>query len=206
MYVAGSDGPANLLNAVRVAVAPEAVGKGVLVVLNEDISAARDVWKTHNRRVETFRSPELGHLGLVDPDAVVFYRTALRPHTTRTEFRVESIDTLPEVIPATDYTGTDGRDLGFLADVGADGIVIATFAGGRMSPGARAGVEAVVAAGIPIVLASRVPGGRIVGDVTGDSGALVARDLPPHKARILLMLALTVTRDPAELQRILDTY
>ena len=201
-----ADGPANLLNAVRVATSPEAVAMGVLVVLNEDIGAARDVRKTHNRRVDTFRSPELGFLGFVDPDAVVFYRSTLRPHTTATEFDIQALESLPVVRTAADYTGSDAATLGFLAAQRPDGVVLATFAGGRLSPGARSGIEAVVDAGVPIALASRVPGGRIVGDVTGDSGALVVRDLPPHKARILLMLALTVTRDSRELQRILDTY
>lgn len=200
------DGPANLLNAVRVATSPDAVGKGVLVVLNEDIASARDVWKTHNRRVETFRSPELGFLGFVDPDAVVFYRSSLRPHTTATEFDVEELQALRTVAVASDQTGSDGSILAFLATQAPDGVILETFAGGRISPGTRAGAATVIEAGIPLVLASRVPGGRIVGDVTGDSGTLVARDLSPHKARILLMLALGVTRDPTELQRILDTY
>ncbi len=201
-----ADGPANLLNAVRVATSPKAVGQGVLVVLNEDIGAARDVWKTHNRRVETFRSPELGFLGFVDPDAVVLHRSTLWPHTAATEFDVSELASLPEVEMTPDYTGSDGAMLTWLAERKPAGVVLATFAGGRISPGAREGVQTVLAAGVPIVFASRVPGGRIVGDVTGNSGALVARDLSPHKARILLMLALAITRDRQELQRILDTY
>ena len=174
--------------------------------MNEDIGAARDVWKTHNRRVETFRSPELGFLGVVDPDAVVFYRSTQRPHTVATEFVVDGLAALPEVVVTPDYTGSDGAMLEWLADRRPAGVVLATFAGGRISPGARSGVDSLVAAGVPVAFASRVPGGRIVGNVTGDSGALVVRDLPPHKARILLMLALAATSDAAELQRILDTY
>ena len=106
-----ADGPANLLNAVRVAVSREAVGKGVLVVLNEDIGAARDVWKTHNQRVDTFRSPELGFLGYVDPDAVVFHRETLRPHTTESPFDVSELDALPRVDIVSDYAGSDGAIL-----------------------------------------------------------------------------------------------
>ena len=201
-----ADGPANLLNAVRVAVSEAAVGKGVLVVLNENISAARDVWKTDNRRVDTFRSPELGHLGFADPDTVVFYREALRPHTAGTEFEVGGLDALPRVEIAVDYAGFDGGTLRYLAEQRPDGIVLATFAGGRMSAGAQAGLRAAVQAGVPSVLASRVPGGRIMGNPAERLGAAVARDLPAHKARILLMLALTTTRELAEIQRIMDTY
>ena len=201
-----ADGPANLLNAVRVAVAEEAVAKGAMVVLNEDISSARDVWKTDNRRVHTFRSPEFGYLGVVDPDAVLFYRTPTRPHTARSEFDVVGLDSLPDVAIVSDYTGFDQSVIDDLIERSPDGIVITTFAGGRMSSGASRATQAAVEAGVPVVVASRVPGGRIIGNPVGEYGAIVARDLPAHKARILLMLALTTTRDQTELQRLFDTY
>ncbi|NIN71110.1 MAG: L-asparaginase [Gemmatimonadetes bacterium] len=201
-----ADGPANLLNAVRVAVSSAAVGKGVLVVLNEDVSAARDVWKTDNRRVHTFQSPELGYIGSADPDTVLFYRQPLRPHTTQSEFDVATLDSLPAVELVYDYTGFDGSGLEDIVRRAPSGVVVATFAGGRMSAGARRGVAAAIEAGIPLVIASRVPGGRIVGDPAGDVPLAVARDLPPHKARILFMLALTRSRKVTEIQRIFDTY
>jgi len=201
-----ADGPANLLNAVRVAVADDAIGAGVLVVLNEDISSARDVWKTHDRRVHTVRSPEFGYLGVVDPDTVLFYRRSIRPHTHRSEFDIARIDSLPNVEVVSDYAGFDAsifKDLELRAPAG---VVLETFAGGRMSAGARAGLRDATHAGIPVVIASRVPGGRIIGDPIGSLGAAVARDLPAHKARILLMLALAVSSDITELQRLFDTY
>jgi L-asparaginase len=201
-----ADGPANLVAAVRVAVAPHAVGRGVLVVLNDEIAAARDVEKLHNQRVDAFRTDDLGLLGWVDPDTVLFRRRPLRPDTTRRPFLPDGRGRLPEVIPVADYTGSDGSVLRALASRRAearpDGVVVATFAGGRMSPGTRDAVRTAVEAGIHVVLASRVPGGRIVGDPASELGAVVAPDLPPHKARILLMLALGVTRDRDELQRL----
>jgi L-asparaginase len=175
-------------------------------VLNEDIAAARDVWKTDNRRAHTFRSPELGFLGFADPDTVIFYRSPLRPHTWQAEFDLSAIDSLPHVEIAVDFTGFDGSTIDYLAGRRPDGIVLATFAGGRMSAGARRALAEAAEAGIPVVIASRVPGGRIVGNPLGDITAIVARDLPPHKARILLMLALTRTRAPGEIQSIFDTY
>ncbi|UCC71939.1 MAG: asparaginase [Gemmatimonadota bacterium] len=201
-----ADGPANLLNGVRVAVSRAAIGKGVLVVLNEDIGAARDIWKTSNRRVDTFRSPELGFIGLADPDTVLFYRQPLRPHTTASEFDVSGLDSLPRVEIAFDYTGSDGSTIDYLVSRAPDGIVVAGFAGGRMSAGAGRAVRSALDAGIPLVIASRVPGGRIVGDPLGDLPAIIARDLSPHKARILLMLALTHSQQVDEIQRIFDTY
>jgi L-asparaginase type II len=201
-----ADGPGNLLNGVRLATSKEAIGKGVLVVLNEDISAARDVWKTNNRRVHAFRSPELGFLGFVDPDTVVFYRTTVWPHTTESEFDISRVDSLPNVALVSDYAGSDGSLIEHVASRNPDGMVVATFAGGRMSAGGRRAAPAAAEAGIPLVIASRVPGGRIVGNPARDVKAVVSRDLPPHKARILLMLALTRSRDLQEIQRMFDTY
>jgi L-asparaginase type II len=200
-----ADGPANLLNAVRVAASPASRGMGVLVALNENIASARDVWKTDNRRVDTFRSPELGYLGFVDPDGVVFHRRPVRAGA-RPAFGLEARAALPAVPILTDYPGFDaGLMDGALARSPA-GIVLAAFAGGRMSAGARAAIERATEAGVPVVLASHVPGGRIVGDPRGGLACVLARDLSPNKARILLMLALTRTRDRAAIQAIFDSY
>jgi L-asparaginase len=76
-----ADGPVNLLTAVRTAAAPDARGKGVLVVMNDEINAARAVTKTNTFRVESFRAPELGVLGSVDEDKVAFYRASTKRHT-----------------------------------------------------------------------------------------------------------------------------
>ena len=201
-----ADGSANLLNAVRVSVEADARGKGVLVALNESVAAARDVWKTHNRRVDTFESSDLGMLGVADPDAVVFYRTPLRAHTVATEFGVSEDRALPAVPIVHDYAGFDGELIRRALEGGPAGLVVATFAGGRMSAGARAGIAETLEAGIPVVIASRVPGGRIVGDMSAAGTLIVARDLPPHKARILLMLALDAGVGHTDLQRVFDTY
>ncbi len=76
-----ADGPANLLNAVRVGTSEDAVGKGVMVVMNDNISAARVLRKAHNRRVDAFQATDKGYLGFVDPEKVTFYRAPLKPHT-----------------------------------------------------------------------------------------------------------------------------
>ena len=87
------------------------------------------------------------------------------------------------------------------------GVVFAAFAGGRLSPGGLcAAVQRAVDASVAAVVASHVPGGRIVGDPTEGLGAVLARDLSPNKARVLLMLALTRTKDRQVLQRAFDTY
>lgn len=202
-----ADGPANLLNAVRVAVSPEAVGRGALVALNEEVHSARAVRKTDNRRVQTFESGELGLVGHADPDSVVFYRRPARPHTVDTEFRIDLLDALPRVDLVTDYTGYKGETVDFLLAQGARGVVIASFAGRRLSAGATEAALRAVRSGAVVVVASRIPAGRATGGSLGPEDSVVeARDLSPQKARVLLMLALTVTDDVRQIQRIFDTY
>lgn len=200
-----ADGPANLLNAVRVAVDPEAAGRGVLLVMNDEIHGARDVWKTDNQRVDTFRSPEHGNIGYADPDTVLFYRTPSSRHTAQSEFEITGLDGLPLVPIVSDFAGFDGSTIREWADKGAAGIVVETFAGGRMSQGAFDVITAMVAEHVPVVVASRVPGGRIPGPPLVP-GSILARDLPAHKARVLLMLALAAGEDHDAMARTFATY
>lgn len=201
-----ADGPANLINAVRVAIDEQAANQGVLVVLNEDISAARDVWKTDNRRVQTFGDSNVGHVGVVDPDGVRFYHRSLQPHTTQSEFDVSDVDALPDVFILSDFTGIDQTLVTNFGQQAMDGLVIRTFAGGRMSAGMLAGLESIADRGIPTVITSRVPNGRIVEAPDYEFPAVVSNGQQDNKARILLMLALTQTSDLTEIQRIFDTY
>src|SRR3954468_11989960 len=101
-----ADGPLNLVNAVRVAACPESRGRGVLVVLNDEINAARDVTKSNTYRAETFRSGELGFLGYVDQDKVAYYRMPEKRHTVRSEFTLSGIAELPKVEILYSYVDT----------------------------------------------------------------------------------------------------
>ena len=201
-----ADGPANLINAVRVAAHPEARGQGVLVVMNEDITAARDVRKSDNRRVQTFTGGAAGYLGSVDPDGIRFFASVQQPHTADSEFDIADVERLPEVAILSDYTGMEADTVVHFAARPMDGLVIRTFAGGRMSAGMQAGLETVAGQGVPIVVTSRVPNGRIVSPPDYPFPAVVADRLQDNKARILLMLALTQTRAPADIARLFDTY
>jgi len=197
-----ADGPANVISAARVLVSPEALGKGVLVVLNDEIHSARDVRKMDSNRVDAFRS-EWGPLGLVDSDRVLIRHVPLTRHTTNSEVELPA-DSLPEVPIVADYAGNDGSLIRELAGRGVQGIVVQAFANGRASPGATAAMRDVAAAGVTVALASRVPEGRVM---DRDQGLVIAvGDLSPHKARVLLMLALGRTRDPQELRRIFSTH
>jgi L-asparaginase len=201
-----ADGPANLINAVRVAISEQAVNQGVLVVLNEDITAARDVWKTDNRRVQTFQGSNVGHIGTVDPDGVRFYHRVLQPHTTNSEFDVSRLATLPQVLILSDFTGIDESLVRDFGNQEMGGLVVRTFAGGRMSAGMLAGLASLEQRNTPTVITSRVPGGRIVSAPAYDFPAVLSNGQQDNKARILLMLALTQTSELSEIQRIFDTY
>lgn len=200
-----ADGPANLVNGVRIAATADARGEGVLIALNGEINSARDAWKTDNQRVQAFRAPEFGVLGFADTDRITFYRSVTKPHTTQSPFDVRAIGYMPRVEMVTDYTGYDGSTIDHWIDAGVQGLVVIGFGGGRLSPGATSGVERALALGIPVVIASRVPGGRIAGPAPIPNATL-ARDLSPQKARVLLMLALTQSSHPNDIAAIFERY
>ena len=204
----GTDADINLYDAIRVAASPDAAGKGALVVLNSEIQAARDVTKTNTSRLETFKSGELGFLGYADADGkVVFLRAPTRSHTASSEFDVDSITALPRVDIACAYSGVDGSAVKALVDTGCAGIVSAGLGSGSAP---RAFLDALGEAqrrSVCIVMASQVGSGRVMAKRSfTEKGFVVADNLAPKKARILLMLALAQTRDVGEIQRIFLTY
>ena len=103
-----SDAGMNLVNAIRVAASPDSHGMGVLVLLNDEIHAAREVTKTSTLRLQAFCTPDFGVLGHADGDAVVFYRQPLRRRAPDTEFDISDIDALPRVDILYAYAGGDG--------------------------------------------------------------------------------------------------
>jgi L-asparaginase len=118
-----SDAAMNLLNAVRVAGAPAARGLGVLVLLNDEIQAAREVTKASTLRVETFRSHDLGMLGYADPDGrIAIYRKPTRRHAPDTEFDVRGRTELPRVDIVASYAGADGAAIDAFVAAGARAI------------------------------------------------------------------------------------
>ncbi|MBS0641080.1 MAG: asparaginase [Proteobacteria bacterium] len=204
----GADGGLNLLNACRVAGSPQARGMGVLVVLNDEINAARDVMKTSNYRVQTFVTPDFGILGYADPDRVVFYRRPLRRCAPDTEFDVSGVAALPrvDIIPA--YAGADATMVEAVVAAGAKGIVSVGFPSGSPSPAQKKALEQAAKTGVAVVQSSRAGSGRVVPSKESllAAGFYGADTLTGQKARILLMVALTRTSDPAEIRRIFEEY
>jgi L-asparaginase len=206
-----ADGPLNLLNAIRTAIAPEARGKGVLVVMNDEINGARDVTKTNTYRVETFRSPDLGYLGYVDEDKVSFYRASTKRHTVNSEFDVSNITEFPKVDILYSYVQPSVATIGALLGNGVEGIVFAGTGAGGLSDSERDAIKAILSARSetkPIVVRSNRTGtGRVIARKEYDElGYIAADNLNPQKSRILLMLALTRTGDVNEIRRIFAEY
>lgn len=200
----GNDGDRNLLDAIRLVLTPEARGKGVLVTLHEEIHSAREVVKT-NQRPGGFHSLGRGLLGHIEDDQVTFYATPTRRHTAHAEFDIRGITELPRVDVIAAYVGGDDTAAQACVAAGAQGLVVSGYAyNGRPSADQLAGMEQIAASGIPVVLASRGGQGRI--PVNWTDPFIQGDSLVPHKARILLMLGLTKTKDPKDLQRLFNEY
>jgi len=202
-----TDGPINLLDAIRVACAPDTRGKGAVVVLNGEINGAREVTKTDTYHVQTFRSRGVGILGYADPDRIEYYRTPHRRHTVKSEFDLAALGEIPHVGILYVHTGTRPGEAEAMVKFGAKGLVIAGSGAG--SPGnVDKEVQAIAKERRAVVVqSSRVGEGRIVRHNNWYwPGYVVADTLSPQKAALLLALVLTRTSDPGEVQRYFDEY
>jgi L-asparaginase len=205
-----ADGPINLYNATILAGSEEAAGRGVLVVLNDQINGAREVTKTNTANADTFRNWELGLIGYMQDNKAHFYRQSTRRHTVDTEFDVSKLDALPKVDIVYGYANMNRIPVDAFVAAGDKGLVHAGVGDGSI---ARPAVEpALIEArkkGVIIVRASRVGNGIVArnGEAKDDEMDYVVSDtLNPQKARILVMLALTKTNDTKEIQRMFYTY
>lgn len=203
-----ADGPMNLLNAVRVAVDKEAVGKGVLVAMNDEIDAARDVTKTNTVNVGTFKSPDLGCLGYINDGVPVFYRESTRRHTAATEFNAAELKELPYVKIIYGHADDDGVFVDAAVAAGAKGIIYAGTGNGSIHKNAEAALAKASEKGVIVVRSTRVQTGTVVPAEQSyiDEGFLNGDSLNPQKARILLALALTKTNDPVKIQKMFNEY
>lgn len=201
-----ADGPANILCAVRTALAPEARGLGVLVTLNEQIHAAREVTKTHAANPATFASPWWGPLGYVDDDRVIVARRPAR----RAPVPAPALG--GEVHLLKMYAGCDDTLINVLIERKVAGIVVEGMGRGNVPPAVQDAMIRAVRAGIPVVLTTRCAAGRPYyaygyaggGRISRENGIIFAGELSGQKARLRLMLALGLTGDPRELQAWFD--
>lgn len=199
-----ADGPMNLLEAVTVAADPNAKGRGVMVVLNDRIGAARFVTKTNATTLDTFKAPDQGYLGTIVGGKPYFETRVDKVNTKQSEFDISKIDKMPNVVIIYGYQ--DDPEYMYDAAIAhhADGIVYAGTGAGSASTRSDAGIRKAEKAGIVVVRASRTGGGIVTED--SSQPGLVSDSLTPAKARILLMTALTKTQDPQKIQEYFHRY
>lgn len=197
-----SDGPGNLADAIVAAADPALADCGVVICFNGQLHAARDVTKLHTSATETFTSLNHGHLGIVDDGHVVMYRTP----RIRSHYTLEAITgrvPLVSVVMDSDSTMLDAA-----VNTGADGIVIEAFGRGNVGESLVSGIRRGVERGIPIVVTSRCPIGRVKpvygtgggGRELQEIGVIFAGDLKGPKVRILMLALLSAGLSPKQIR------
>ncbi len=204
-----ADGPMNLYNAVAVAAHPDTGGRGVLVVANDEIHFAREVSKTNTTQVGTFKATHRGLAGLVHAGRLHLYAPPVRRHTTASEFDVTAATVLPRVDIVYAHAGMGPELIEAAVKAGARGLVVAGVGDGNLNAAALGACAAAARAGVVVVRASRTGGGVVERNIEVNDDALgfvAADELNPQKARVLLMLALGRTQEPAALQEMFYAY
>jgi L-asparaginase len=199
------DGPRNIADSIRLAASEEARGLGALICFEQEFHAARDVTKTHASRVDTFTSAEHGKLGEVDGDHVIVHRKPL----LRRSYRATAIE--PDVELIKIVMGSSDRYIRFAAENGARAIVLEGFGRGNATPSITDAAIAIVKKGIPVVMTSRCPRGRVKpiygnggGKSLADGGVIFAGDLSGPKARVLLAVLLGMRLEANHLREEID--
>jgi L-asparaginase len=201
---AGWDGPVNLRSALRVALAGDARELGVLIVMNDHVLSARDATKTHTEAANAFQGRDFGPLGLVDKDQVLILRRPVRK--SNEGLAVAALDERVEIVKLS--AGSDGRVLDFLVQSGCRGVVLEGLGRGNVPLAAVETIRRVAGAGLPLVLTSRCPRGRVLDTYAYEGGGRRLREmglilggfLPSHKARLHLMLLLGAGRSVPEIR------
>ena len=204
-----ADGPLNLYNAVVTAAAPESAGQGVMIVMNGSILGAHAAQKMNTINVQAFQAPDSGPLGYVFNGKVHYNQMTQKLHTTQSVFDVTGMEKLPKVGIVYSYSNVEPEALDALIQNNYQGIVHAGVGNGNIHKNLFDKLIAASKQGILIVRSSRVPTGPTTPDAEVDDnkyGFVASQELNPQKARILLMLALTKTKDPKIIQTYFNQY
>lgn len=198
--VIGTDAPANLYNAITLAASDRTRCYGTVLMLNDQVQAAREARKTDALRMDTFTSGASGELGVIDQDTVRLNRAPARVQkcgkkSWQTPFDLDRIarKPLPKVEIAYSYQDAGGEAVKAFADGGAEGVVTAGTGAGGISPAMSAARTAAVKKGVLFASTTRTGSGAVYDD--GTAGVIGAADLTPQKARLLLLLSLAATDD-----------
>ncbi|MBN8752771.1 MULTISPECIES: asparaginase [Variovorax] len=203
-----ADGALNLYDAVNVAGSKDAMGKGVLVTMNDNIDSGRDVSKNVNIKTNAFSS-QWGPLGMIVEGKNYWFRAPVKRHTMNSEFNIDSINALPPVEIAMGYEGVSSIAIDAIAKSGAKALIHGGTGNGSVADRIVPNLQKARADGVIVIRSSRVPDGFVIRNAEQPDDKydwVVAHDLRPQKARILAMVALTKTSDTKELQRIFWEY
>jgi L-asparaginase len=199
----------NLYNGVAVAADPQAKGRGVLVVLNDSVHAARYVTKTNTSNVETFKSLNRGPAAIVNTGKITWLEVPAGRRGAQSEFSIDGANALPRVDILYAHANMSEDLIDAAVANGARGLVIAGVGDGNMTQKALDHVAAAAKKGVVVVRSSRLQSGLTYrnNEVNDDQLGLVASlELNPAKARVLLQQALLKTKDPREIQRMFAEY
>jgi L-asparaginase len=207
----GADGPANLFEAVSLAINPEARGRGPLIILNDEIHYAREAQKTNSTQLDTFKSPNRGRAGVMNTGKAYFFFPNNMRHTTKSQFSVDGVkpENLPRVEIVYSYANFGRDTIDFLVQHGVKGIVLAGVGDGNTTDTAMAGLVDAAKKGVAVVRATRTGSGIVARNIEVNDdklGLIASMELSPQKARILLMLGLMQTSDPKKLQELFYKY
>jgi L-asparaginase len=204
-----ADGPANIYNGVAMAVHPKAKGRGVMLLLNDELHYAREATKTNTTQLDTFKSPNRGKAGMTNAGRVYFYDPLATKHASNSVFSVDGLVELPRVEIFYAYANV-GRDfIDQCVVLGCKGMVLAGVGDGNATQTAVAGLQDAIRKGVAVVRSSRTNSGitdRNVELNDDEMGSIASMELNPQKARVLLMLGLTRTSDPKQLQQFFYEY
>lgn len=208
----GNDGNRNLLDAVRVVSDPEAAGRGVLVVVNDEAHYARDVRKEVSGRPDAWTSGEFGPLGWIDKEGLVqFYRTPDQRHTTRSAFTETTFEAFPDIEVIYTAAGSTAGAIEAAVDRDVDGLVVAAFPTGSVARaeeirGQDIGLETAIENDIPVVISHRGMEGWPQQSLIDDDELIWGNTLRPQHARVLLGVGLQKTTDVEQLQQYFLEY
>ncbi len=203
------DGPLNLYNGVAVAADPASKGRGVLVVANDDVHEARYIHKTNTTDVQTFVSPNRGPVGEAYYGKMKYYSNSTERRTTKSEFSLDGIDALPRVDIVYPHENVDGTLVKASVAAGAKGIVLAGVGDGNATKDMIDALADAAKKGVVVVRSSRVGSGIVRRNIELNDdqlGFVAAMDLNPQKARVLLRMALTKSKDVKQIQRYFEEY
>lgn len=204
-----ADGPLNLYNAVALAASDVSFGKGVMILMNDEIFAARDATKTHTTNVASFKSLNSGVIGGVYYGKPKLYYQPLRAHTFNSDFEVKKLNELPKVDIVYSYAGSDSKMIDNLVASNVKAIILAGVGDGNINQKSLQSLIEAAKKGVVVVRSAHLGVGSVAQNVEindDEFGFVTADNLSPQKARVLTMMALTKTKDVKKIREMFAKY